>query len=386
MKLSTHSVSILGGINKNTNKYVHPKLANKKDKYVCPDCNKDLILCKGNIKVHHFRHYNDKENPCHYYTKPSNTQIHRDAQMFVKSLLESKQHIIVYRKCADCTIEIEYQIPEVSENTQIKIEHPFNYNYEDMKADVAYIDSDMEPDMCIFEIYNTHKTDERRRPEPWFEIDANKLNELNGQINQDTSGIIKLSCIRNIKCDKCIEKDMKLQEESYNKLSKLSLDSLLKNDRNTEFFIRYTLGQRDFVSKRERRWTGYNNQSGKSPRDHLRFIFDSQGNANIDEHNNRIINMFKKYFGRFKVVLNTYDCYANAKIIDENACLEYELNSGFYTGTIYVIKYFLRQINNIQWINFYKKNILHTSNNNVPRFKRESIIDTMYKDKIRLSI
>jgi hypothetical protein len=46
----------LGAINKKTREYVYPKVANKKDEYICPDCNKDLILCKGNKIKHHFRH------------------------------------------------------------------------------------------------------------------------------------------------------------------------------------------------------------------------------------------------------------------------------------------------------------------------------------------
>jgi competence CoiA-like predicted nuclease len=44
----------LGALNKKTNKYVHPFEANKKDQYICPDCNKDLIIRKGDIKIHHF--------------------------------------------------------------------------------------------------------------------------------------------------------------------------------------------------------------------------------------------------------------------------------------------------------------------------------------------
>ena len=46
----------LGAINKLTGDYVYPKIANKKDKYICSECNKDLILVQGEIRVHHFRH------------------------------------------------------------------------------------------------------------------------------------------------------------------------------------------------------------------------------------------------------------------------------------------------------------------------------------------
>ena len=63
----------LGAINKLTKEYVYPKIANKKDNYICPECNKDLILCQGKIKVHHFRHKVDNINPCHHYTNPTDT-------------------------------------------------------------------------------------------------------------------------------------------------------------------------------------------------------------------------------------------------------------------------------------------------------------------------
>ena len=41
----------LGAINKITQIYTLPQYANKNDKYICPDCNKDLILVKGTKKV-----------------------------------------------------------------------------------------------------------------------------------------------------------------------------------------------------------------------------------------------------------------------------------------------------------------------------------------------
>jgi DNA-directed RNA polymerase subunit RPC12/RpoP len=53
----------LGAINKLTGEYVYPKIANKKDEYICPECNKDLILVQGDIRVHHCRHKVDSINP-----------------------------------------------------------------------------------------------------------------------------------------------------------------------------------------------------------------------------------------------------------------------------------------------------------------------------------
>jgi competence CoiA-like predicted nuclease len=51
----------MGAINKLTNNYEHPKIANKKYKYICPSCEKDVIFKKGKIKQPHFAHYKSKK-------------------------------------------------------------------------------------------------------------------------------------------------------------------------------------------------------------------------------------------------------------------------------------------------------------------------------------
>jgi hypothetical protein len=40
----------MGAINKTTNKYEYPKIANKINKYKCPFCEKDVIFRNGKIK------------------------------------------------------------------------------------------------------------------------------------------------------------------------------------------------------------------------------------------------------------------------------------------------------------------------------------------------
>ena len=111
----------LGAINKLTGEYVNPKLANKKDEYICPECNKNLILCQGEIRVHHFRHKIDNINPCCYYNHPSESQIHKDAKMLLKNLLEKKIPISFIRNCVCCKKNEEYDIdiPEINENSFI---------------------------------------------------------------------------------------------------------------------------------------------------------------------------------------------------------------------------------------------------------------------------
>ena len=73
----------MGAINKTTNQHEHPKIANKINKYKCPSCEKDVIFRNGKIKQPHFAHYKS-DNPCYYYDKPNESQIHKDAKLLMK--------------------------------------------------------------------------------------------------------------------------------------------------------------------------------------------------------------------------------------------------------------------------------------------------------------
>ena len=209
-----NTIHSLGAINKDTDEYVYPKIANKKDEYSCPDCRKELILCQGEIRVHHFRHKVDTINPCHYYNKPSESQIHKDAKMLMKMLLDKKTSIAFIRNCENCKKNEEFEIPEISETSSIQLEHRFDYNGLKI-ADVAYLDTG--EIVCIFEICNTHKTSSENRPEPWFEIDALTLI---GIANDTSINSLKIPCIR---CEKCEECDSVINEfeEYYKNLPEL---------------------------------------------------------------------------------------------------------------------------------------------------------------------
>lgn len=190
----------LGAINKNNNQYVYPSIANKKDKYECPECNKELILKQGNKRIHHFSHY-ATNNPCNYYIKPTESQIHKDAKMLMKTLLHNNTRITVSRICRCCKGEEKYEIPKRDNISNIEIEYRFEYNGTKI-ADIAFIEN--KEIICIFEICNTHKTMKENRPEPWFEIDAY---ELLYKANYNEKSELYISCIRNELCDKCIERN-----------------------------------------------------------------------------------------------------------------------------------------------------------------------------------
>lgn len=211
----THILS-LGAINKQTGEYVYPKIANKKDEYVCIDCNKDLIWCQGEIKRPYFRHKVDSVNPCNHYSNPTETQIHKDGKMVMKSLLERKIPMSFVRNCCSCNKNEEHEIPEMTESSKIELEYRFEYNGTKI-ADVAYIDNgDI---FCIIEICNTHKTCSENRPEPWFEIDAITLIKL---ANDNALPHIKIPCIRCEKCVDCNEKELERKRKIRNEVERKS--------------------------------------------------------------------------------------------------------------------------------------------------------------------
>ena len=113
----------LGAINKKTGEYVYPKIANKTDEYICYECNKDLILCQGDIRVHHFRHKVDSVNPCNHYSKPTESQIHKDAKYLMKTILERKVQISFIRNCSCCRKNDMYEVYEMTETSAIQLEY-----------------------------------------------------------------------------------------------------------------------------------------------------------------------------------------------------------------------------------------------------------------------
>ncbi len=238
----------LGAFNKNTGEYVYPKIANKKEEYMCPECNKDLILCQGTKRVHHFRHKVDAINPCHYYNSPTETQIHKDAKMLLKSLLNGKIPISLIRTCCVCKKNEEFEIPETSDTSNIQIEYRFEFNGQKI-ADVAYIDDNQI--ICIFEICNTHKTFSENRPEPWFEIDAKTLIHI---ANNKNAPSIQIPCIRCEKCDDCIKQE-KYKNSQIQKSIKKNTKYLIRGlDTENFIYLNVDFSKKDYVKELGALW------------------------------------------------------------------------------------------------------------------------------------
>ena len=211
----------LGAMNKETENYEYPQIASKKSNYKCPDCNNDVLFRKGIINKPHFAHVKS-DTPCTYYEHPSESQIHKDGKLLIYNLLKLRTPIHMVRECEICHKSKSSGSIEYATRCKPIIEHSFMYNEKQKKADVALIEN--KGNDYIFEIYNTHKTRETDRPEPWFEINANVLiKEMNKYPDYNTKGELLIKCIREHTCKKCIiEKENKrlMRIERHNKMIK----------------------------------------------------------------------------------------------------------------------------------------------------------------------
>lgn len=204
----------MGAINKTTLKYECPKLAKKSHKYKCPSCDKDVIFRNGKIKQPHYAH-KKSDNPCYYYDRPSESQIHKDAKMLMKMLLDNKTTMSFFRTCNHCdepkTTHILDITPSLYDNTHAVIEYKFHYNNSNRSADVALIETDNI--RYIFEICYKNKTKEENRPEPWLEIEAeNLIKYIN---NNDNTKKIEIECKRDYKCECCVNMETLNQQNHY---------------------------------------------------------------------------------------------------------------------------------------------------------------------------
>jgi hypothetical protein len=219
-----------GAINKRTDKWEDPTQASKKNKYKCPDCEDDVVFCKGEIVRPYFRHHGD--NNCSYYGGPSESQMHKEGKEFIKFLLDKKIPIVIVQKCKCITYNKsmwgdehyhnskcnELLITNITEedyiNSVSKIEYSFIYNNSKKSADVALLNEDGSFIM-IFEIYNTSRTKEINRPEPWCEINVRSMLENRDDIIEKNQYDIR--CQRNgCKCSDC-----KIQNNSVIKIQKI---------------------------------------------------------------------------------------------------------------------------------------------------------------------
>ncbi len=196
----------LGAIDVKTKEYVYPYIAIKTEKYKCPECEEMLIFKKGTVNRPHFAH--QKNGNCTFYNKPSESQVHKDAKRQLETVL-SRKDIRIERILSCCGKRINNPIGIV-DDSEIKLEHRFQFNGKTRIADVACVEKNGNI-KYIFEICHTHATRSGDRPEPWFELSAGVL------ITQFNKGVYILKCMRDEKCGECEEKECLLKNVILNR-------------------------------------------------------------------------------------------------------------------------------------------------------------------------
>ncbi len=212
------NLSQYGAINKFSGEYVLPKDAIRSKKYKCPDCEQDVFVKQGDIKIHHFAHcveINDKsKTKCKFYSHPRESESHLNAKVQLQAIINKKVPLKIYFKCVECEKKkyVNFNLNNFS-NPWVELEYNFGQDY---KADVALLDD--YGLQIIFEIYHTSYTKQETRPEPWYEIKASELSDEYSKYNFNnlelepeplgcnSSGIdipFVIHCIRKRKCNSC---------------------------------------------------------------------------------------------------------------------------------------------------------------------------------------
>lgn len=182
-----------------SNKYVFPTQADKSSTYTCPECSKEVIPRKGNVRKHHFAH-KASTDPCSYFDRPSESQQHKIAKIAILSHLENGNMIYTTYKCP-----VSYDKFHICE-TYIKLyeDDIIQLEYRDTQnkyvADIAILNKGTP--RILIEIYHTHNTTTCTRPEPWYEFSTSDV--LDSSFEKQTH----LQCLRNrenvdSKCEYC---------------------------------------------------------------------------------------------------------------------------------------------------------------------------------------
>jgi competence CoiA-like predicted nuclease len=85
-----------GALNPITNGYECIQTAQKGLKYICPDCSSHVIVKMGEHRIKHFAH--KSLSSCCYYTRPGETEQHKEAKLKFKHILERRLNLQIRKK------------------------------------------------------------------------------------------------------------------------------------------------------------------------------------------------------------------------------------------------------------------------------------------------
>ena len=337
----------LGAINTSSGQYESPIVAKKDEniQYTCPDCEKPVMLRKGIINKPHFAHYKST-NMCNHYNHPGEGKIHKHAKEVFKRAYDAGILITFTQACSTCKDKNEIIMAPKSISNTLVLEYTFDYNGK-KKADIALIEGDIL--ILPIEICDTHKTKEHSRPEPWIELDARTCIDTLDKSNLPPT--LQLQCIRSKDCSKCIMN--KTNNTRYNILNEKSIEWFLRNKADLEWYIRYTLGQRDFTEKPS--------ELSQDQQKYYKYVLQYHDRINFhdaDTWNTSLINKFSKFYPNRRILSNSWKGQFIYKIISKydttTSCDDiysndypYAMNKGWHDlsgeGTISIIMHILLQ-------------------------------------------
>lgn len=169
-----------GAIDCETNEYITPNKAQKGREYKCADCDQRVIIRKGDVRIHHFAHFNPSSK-CRFYIGSGESENHKHAKLLLSEWLKAKKPINFTWSCLNQNKHGTCQTYDW--NTDHDIEYKDGdeviIEYRDPVkkyiADVAVLNNGTV--RYIIEVKHSHQTTSTTRPDPWFEVDADEIDE-----------------------------------------------------------------------------------------------------------------------------------------------------------------------------------------------------------------
>lgn len=174
-------MSYYGALDCETNRYILPQQASKSRLYRCGECDQRVILRQGKIRICHFAHFNPSTKCKFYNTATGESESHKHAKLLLQKWIQEKRKIRFgwscqnqnyFGTCNTMDSMTEYSI-EHKEGDTVVLEYRDPYGK--YVADVAILNNDKL--RYIIEIKHSHQTITTCRPEPWFEVQTNSIDE-----------------------------------------------------------------------------------------------------------------------------------------------------------------------------------------------------------------
>ena len=196
----------LGATDTRTGYLLFPNVAEKRGEYACPECRHRVLLCRGEKVMAYFRHEisNEAKAECKHYSHPSESTIHRNAKeqlsQVLADVLRKGTPLTIYRECDKCNKMEDVQEITMAPTTTIHQEYVFTFRGDKKRGDVVCMDGlNMR---YVFEIWNSNRTQEGDRPEPWFDLYADRI-LMKVAEHALTKEPLRLPCNRKHLCKAC---------------------------------------------------------------------------------------------------------------------------------------------------------------------------------------